>query len=238
MPDAAPLDFDIQHQPDDVTCGPTCLHAIYRYFGDAVPFSDVLASVPTLEEGGTLGVMLARDALKRGYRVTVVTWNLQVFDPTWFVDADVDLTDRLRARAAKKRSSKLRFATLAYLDFALNGGLVRFADLDTHLLRSYLNRGIPILSGLSSTFLYGESRERADGTPDDVAGDPAGHFTVLTGYDGKKREVYVTDPLHPNPLSKIHTYPVKLSRLVGAVYLGVLTYDANLVVIEPPSAGN
>ena len=29
-------DLEIQAQPDDLTCGPTCLHAVYRYFGDDV----------------------------------------------------------------------------------------------------------------------------------------------------------------------------------------------------------
>ena len=29
--------FEIQRQPDDVSCGPTCLHAVYRYFGDELP---------------------------------------------------------------------------------------------------------------------------------------------------------------------------------------------------------
>ena len=32
------LGFDIQAQPDEVTCGPTCLHALYNYYGDDVPF--------------------------------------------------------------------------------------------------------------------------------------------------------------------------------------------------------
>ena len=26
------LGFDIKAQPDDVTCGPTCLHALYEYY--------------------------------------------------------------------------------------------------------------------------------------------------------------------------------------------------------------
>ena len=56
---------------------------------------------------------------------------------------------------------------------------------------------------------------------------------MLTGYTPKSREIFVTDPLHPNALSVEHTYPVPIERVVGAIYLGVLTYDANLVVIQP-----
>lgn len=45
----------IETQPDTTTCGPTCLHAVYRHFGDQI-------------------------ALARGYRATIHTWNLEVFD--------------------------------------------------------------------------------------------------------------------------------------------------------------
>ena len=36
-PPTRELDLDILAQPDDETCGPTCLHAVYRYFGEVPP---------------------------------------------------------------------------------------------------------------------------------------------------------------------------------------------------------
>ena len=33
----AKLHLDILPQPDDSTCGPTYLHAVYRYWGDVLP---------------------------------------------------------------------------------------------------------------------------------------------------------------------------------------------------------
>jgi hypothetical protein len=228
--------FDIQRQPDDATCGPTCLHAVYRHFGDDMPFAELLEQVPTLEEGGTLGVLLANHALARGYEATIITWNLQLFDPTWFADPKIELGKRLERRGAEKKDPKLRFAAAAYVEFLDRGGRVEFRDLDPGLLRRYLRRRVPLLTGLSATFLYRESREHpVTGKPDDVTGEPAGHFVVLTGYEPEERSVLVSDPMYPNPLSKLHTYPVKMERVIGAIYLGVLTYDANLVVIEPPS---
>jgi len=228
------LTFEIRRQPDDRTCGPTCLHAVYRYFGDEIGLGEVLAQVPSLEQGGTLGVLLANHALARGYRVTVVTWNLQVFDPTWFESSAAPLRERLVLRSEKAANPSARFSANAYVEFLDRGGKIEFRDLEASLLRKYLRRNLPILTGLSATFLYRDSRERpVDDQPDDVAGDPVGHFVVLTGYDPTTREVLVSDPLHPNPLSKIHTYPVKIERVIGATYLGVLTYDANLVILEP-----
>lgn len=226
--------FRIQRQPDDTTCGPTCLHAVYRYFGEDVPLGELLAQVPSLEGGGTLGVLLATHAVRRGYRARVITWNIDVFDPTWFEPGAPPLVDKLRARIKARRAPKLRVAARAYVDFLEAGGAVEFRDLNPGLLRKYLKRGVPVLTGLSATFLYREPREIADeNRPDDVAGDPSGHFVVLTGYRAAEREVLVSDPLYPNPLAAEHTYPVDMDRLIGAIYLGVLTYDANLVVIEP-----
>ena len=228
------LDLDIQSQPDDATCGPTCLHAVYRYFGDASPLDALTSEVPSLEEGGTLGVMLANHALAKGYRATIVTWNLQLFDPTWFRESGPDLRSRMRERSQVRNDPRLRTASTAYEAFLDAGGKLEMRDLSPRLLRRFLGRRLPILTGLSATFLYRDSRERGhDNKPDDVAGDPVGHFVVLSGHVPKTREVLVSDPLHPNPLSQIHTYRVPMERVVGAIYLGVLTYDANLVVIEP-----
>lgn len=226
--------FEIRRQPDDATCGPTCLHAVYRYFGDDVQLDDLLLQVPTVVGGGTLGVLLAIHALSRGYRVKIVTWNLQIFDPTWFPGDRVRLRERLLLRAQAKEDPKLRMAARAYVDFLDTGGELEFRDLEPALLRHYLTRHVPVLTGLSASFLYREAREHAiDGRPDDIAGDPVGHFVVLTGYRPELREVLLSDPLHPNPLAVVHTYPVRMERLIGAIYLGVLTYDANLIVIEP-----
>ena len=61
------LGFDIRRQPDAATCGPTCLHALYRYYGDPIGLEDVIAQVPQWQEGGTLAVYLAIHALRRGY---------------------------------------------------------------------------------------------------------------------------------------------------------------------------
>lgn len=229
------LPFEIRRQPDDATCGPTCLDAVYRYFGEHVSLEELVRNIPVLPEGGTLGVLLGTDALSRGYRATVVTWNLHVFDPTWFGPDAAPLHESLAQRAEARRDlAKLQVAIRAYLEFLDRGGQIEFRDLEPALIMQVLRRRVPILTGLSATFLYREARERPDeNEPDAVGGDPVGHFVVLTGFDTSKREVFVSDPLHPNPFSEAQTYSVSMERVIGAIYLGVLTYDANLILIEP-----
>jgi hypothetical protein len=228
------LRVEILPQPDDFTCGPTCLHALYSYFGDEVPLEQVIAEVPVLENGGTLDVLLANHALTRGYSARIFTYNVQMFDPTWFNRKGVDLAERLRLQSEHKESERLRIATEAYLLFLQRRGELRFEELTTALVRKYLSREVPILTGLSATYLYGTAREYGpDGRPDDIRGKPAGHFVVLCGYDKETREVLVADPLQKNPLSGTNQYTVSIDRVISAILLGILTYDANLLIIEP-----
>ncbi len=232
--------LDMLPQPDDTTCGPTCLHAVYRYFDDPLPLRQVIEEVHVLEGGGTLEVLLACHALRRGYRATIYTYNLQIFDPTWFAPgAKVDLAAKLKAQMAVKEKPKLAVATEAYLEYLRLGGEIRFQDLSGRLLRKYLKQETPILCGLSATYLYHCAREHH---PDpnqptmqynDVKGTPTGHFVVLCGYDMETRQVLVADPAHQNPLGgdKQH-YSVSIDRLLGAIMLGIMTYDGNLLILK------
>jgi hypothetical protein len=42
------LGLEILRQPDNVTCGPTCLHAVYRYYGEDLSLNEVIRTTPTL----------------------------------------------------------------------------------------------------------------------------------------------------------------------------------------------
>lgn len=236
--DLARLQFDIQPQPDDFTCGPTCLHAIYRFYGRTIPLADLIEAVPKTPSGGTADVYLANDALQRGYRVTIHTHNIRLFDPTWF-HPGVDIAAKLRAQSAFKGTQRPVFAQLteAYLEFFRLGGQLRLTDLTSGFLRKHLQRGVPLLTGLSSTYLYRHPREYGDDDhDDDVRGEPQGHFVVLCGYHGESRTVLVADPFEENPLAPGQHYEVALDRAIGAIMLGVLTHDASIVVIEPDSS--
>src|SRR5258707_884513 len=228
------LRVEILPQPDDFTCGPTCLHALYRYFGDRLPLERVISEVPVLDNRGTLDVLLANHALARGYSARIFTYNVQMFDPTWFDGRPVDLPERLRLQLEHKDSDRLRVATEAYLLFLAKGGQLRFEELTTALIRKYLNREIPILTGLSATYLYRNAREFGpEGRSDDIRGKPAGHFVVLCGYDKETREVLGGDPLLKDPLPGTHYYAVSIARVFAAILLGILTYDANFLIIDP-----
>ncbi|MCM2374630.1 C39 family peptidase [Aporhodopirellula aestuarii] len=238
------LTLEIQSQPNDTSCGPTCLAAVYDYWNRPVDLKELLGKIGELDGGGTLAVDLACDALERGYSASIVTYNLQLFDPTWFnedgeIESATVLADRLERQLHSKKNhsnidiDRLRASTQSYLTYLALGGQVRMQPLDEILLVSMLARETPILCGLSATYLYRESRETKWGKPDDIGGSPTGHFVVMHGFSPKNRTVLIADPLHPNPMAPTNKYVAPLARVTSAILLGIVTFDANLLTIFP-----
>ncbi len=231
------IHMEILPQPDDITCGPTCLHAVYNYYEDERNLMQVIQEVPKLADGGTLAVLLGLHALENGYDATLYTYDVKVFDPTWFRPSlNIDLSAKLREQIQHKSGKKIRFASEAYLRFLGLGGRITFEDLKPSLIRRLLKHDTPILTGLCSTYLYRTAREIEQGNRmiyDDIRGVPVGHFVVLCGYNMEAKTARVADPLMPNPVSDEQIYEVELNHLICSIMLGILTFDANLLVITP-----
>jgi hypothetical protein len=226
------LALDISRQPTDSTCGPTCLHAVYNYLEEVVPLEEVISTVEYLDAGGTLAVMLGIDALKRGFEVEVVTYNLKIFDPSWFQEKNIDLTKKLRQQLIFKKDPKFIQASEAYIKYLELGGKISYKTLNESLIMHYLAQNKPVLTGLSATYLYNEKREMGEPVVfNDIEGEPSGHFVVLHGIDSVKGLVKIADPLHANAYKK-QIYQVSIDHLICAILLGIITYDANLLIIN------
>ena len=229
--------YHIKRQPDETTCGPTSLHSIYNFYGDNISIEEVISEIKQEDDGGTFASILGTHSLKRGYSAKLYTVNMKIFDPSWFNDrGECDsrfLINKLLKQARFKKSHRFINATNAYIEFLENGGKILLEDLNAQLLQKYLRKDIPIISGLSSTFLYRSKREFND-KENDIKGESTGHFVVLYDYDKQTRLVSVADPYRPRQMKKKKYYKVNLPRLVCAILLGVLSYDANLLIIERP----
>ncbi len=235
-PEALLLEIPTLRQPDDVSCGPTCLYKVVRGYGEGRSFDEIAGHVRRNDDGGTLGVYLGQAALDLGYDATIYSYNLRVLDPTWSELSATHLADRLSARADLVREPKLHNAIVAYSAFVRAGGSVHFEDLSAELLVSLLDRGHPIVCGLSATYLYRTPRENPHtNAPDDVAGEPAGHFLVVCGYRQHGKHFVVSDPYRGLPMTVTGTYEVGAHRLLNAILLGDVTYDGVLLVVAPRS---
>jgi hypothetical protein len=225
-------------QPDDVTCGPTCLRKVYNFFGLEVEMEEVLGELDRNEDGGTLAVFLGVAAMQRGFSARIYSYDLRIFDPTWASLRRDALAEKLRLRLPHLRSAKTLRASKAYLRFLRMGGDIGFDELTPRLLKSILDRNHPVLAGLSATHLYQMPRERHDPetnllVDDDVAGEPTGHFVVIVGYEQWGRRFSVRDPSAHVPVSRDGRQVVEAQRLINSILLGDLTYDAVLLEIWP-----
>lgn len=242
------IELQIHSQPDDETCGPTSLHAIYQYYGLTLSLEEVINTVARSLSGGTLAPMLGQDARKRGFKTRIYVNNVTIFDPTWFRVGNHSLShhgigdknlliQKLKAQLNYKNTPDILQESQSYIDYLNLGGEICFKTISVQLLKEYFKRHIPILTGLSATYLYRSPREiytpNGKGSYDDIRGTPCGHFVVLCGYDNKNRLIVVADPQQTNPLSKDNYYKVSSHRLINSIMLGVLTYDANLLIIQP-----
>lgn len=223
----------ILNQPDDSSCGPTSLHAVYRHWGLGLSLDEVMRSVNYLPQGGTLAVMLGMDALQRGLKTRIYSYNLKMFDPSWEKLTNKELIECLENQLRYKNGKKFIQATRAYQQYLEMGGEIVFEDLQRNILERYLLNGIPILTGLSATYLYSSKREYTDHKDrsiyHDLRGEPMGHFVVLSGMDGD--HVLIADPYKENPISGENYYQVNINRLINSIMLGIVTYDANMLIV-------
>jgi len=229
------MKIDILSQPDDSSCGPTSLHAVYAYLGYKIRLESLLEEVRFLSEGGTLAVLLGLDALKRGFHAKIYSYNLRIFDPTWHHLGCKSLVEKLQLQLVHKTGKKFTEATLAYIHFLQSGGIISFEDLTQDLLLKYFKMNLPVLAGLNSNYLYRSAREYVKSDKktvfDDIRGEPQGHFVVLHGITGNDR-IMVADPYVKNPISLSNYYGVNVNRLINAIHLGIVTYDANLLIVS------
>ena len=230
------MNVKILPQPDDVTCGPTSLHAIYHHYGYQISLHRLISEIEMLEGGGTLGVFLGLDALKRGFDATIHSVNLEIFDPTWVNLSMQALADKLRQEYAAKHRAKLRVAIKAYLRFIELGGIVSLKDFKPGLFDRYFKKNVPLIAGVSTTFLYQSKREYTNSDNmsvfDDIHGDPMGHFVVVYG-ENEEKKFLIADPDCTNPIAHDHYYAVERNRLVHSILLGILTYDSLILAVQP-----
>ncbi|NCP83884.1 MAG: hypothetical protein GW809_04455 [Bacteroidetes bacterium] len=222
-------------QPDDVTCGPTSLQAVYSFFGENVDLNDLITEIEMLEGGGTLAVYLGIHAMKLGYKATVYSYNLRVFDPSWFSFNSEQLIKKLKKQLEYKDGKKFTKTCNAYLEFLEKGGTLRFDNLEPQVIQQYTSAQLPVIAGLSSTYLYPSKREFETRNNkiiyDDVRGEPTGHFVVVKEINEK--EVWIADPYQQNPYNSANReYKIPVHRFINSVMLGVITYDANLLILE------
>lgn len=227
-------EFYLKIQPNETSCGPSCLYSIYKMLGAKVSFVKLLSKIQQFQEGGgTLSVVLGIDAIERGYEVDLHAMNINIFDPSWFQLSKNEIKQKLMQRLLlRKNKKKEKFVIRKYIEFIELGGNLIFGDVTSKLLIKHFNNKHILLVGLSATWLYQSKRENSEtNVADDITGDPVGHFVLAYQYDKKNRTVFVGDPYPLNP-SKNPFYHVPIERFITSLHLGIYTYDANILIVK------
>ena len=90
-----------------------------------------------------------------------------------------------------------------------------------------------MLTGLSSTYLYRQPRESGPtDRPDDIQGVPQGHFVVIAGWQPPERAGFSSSiRTSRTATARRFSYWLGIDRVVAAILLGIVTHDANVLVI-------
>ncbi len=231
-------------QPDDVSCGPTCLAQVLAWYGDLRSISELTARLRRNPDGGTMAVHLGQLALELGYRARIYPFGVRVFDPTWWELDPAALRARLVARQERQEDPTERVLLGFWTRFLESGGQVRFGEPSASMLVGVLRKDRPLICGLNATWLYRESREDPwTNQPDDIGGAQVGHFVTLVGYTGAGLHIHVNDPSDAAPFAaggdhgdlRNGRYPLPADRLLHAILLGDSTRDAMVLEIWPSS---
>jgi len=119
------IPLQIRTQPDDETCGPTSLHAIYQHYALPITLEQIIQEVERSVSGGTLAPLLGKHALQNQFSSTIYVNNLNLFDPSWFKGDPPPasfLINKLRIDA--RSSFQLRNPTEPNSKFAEKGTLM------------------------------------------------------------------------------------------------------------------
>ena len=177
--------LDVPHtfqKKGSAECGLACVWMVEKYFGIDVSIPRLRREIPVTERG-TYAPQLGLHLLQSGLDVEIVTMN-----PWLFTTADVGIgPPEMRARITQwrdrlsLRDEEGRLGAEYFIRFLDCGGTIRVQIPDEEYIRESLNAGSPLISLMTTCFLFGEV-------------DFNLHFTVVVGYDPTERALLVHDP--------------------------------------------
>ena len=213
------------------TCGPSSLQQVFAYYGIKKSINQLLKEIK-LYKKGTFDGQLGLCALENGFKAIIIDYNLHAYDPTWFKLSKKALIKKLK-QSLKHRKGEYKTKVQWLIKYFEAGGNIKFEIVTPELIKSYLKKKIPVIVCLMMTSLYKEKRritikqkKGRRSIKSDLKGKPAGHYLVVSGYDGDK--LFVTDPYYNIPYSKKGEYKISSKELIASI----LMWNGSLLIIE------
>ena len=211
---------------------------ILNHYGISKTIDDIKSEVPVYisKSGVPLGSSLGHIAtyfITLGFKTTLHTVDIEIFDPSWSGLTSLELIDNLRLRRQHFKSVKYEVEALdvifdGYIKFLEAGGKIVFPIIDENYLIDLLSLG-PIYCSVNYNFLNSTSKYLFEGsvsTHDPVKGSSFAHIVTLAGFhDGQFK---VVDPDAEFGGVRL----INSSLLVGSIYLAESDYDPLLITLE------
>jgi len=173
-------------------CGPSSLQQVLEYYGRKISLKDILANVKMFPFG-TPPPYLAIGAKKLGYKVRLISFDVNYVDPSWKNSPKNEIIEKLKKRLPTIKNRIINRRTKGLI-MALESGVELDIKIPSEkILIKYMKRGIPPIITLSYNVLHDYKRKLNDKL-DDVKGLPTGHYVVVSGYDDNN--FIVTDPFN------------------------------------------
>ncbi|MFH0836749.1 MAG: C39 family peptidase [Candidatus Aenigmatarchaeota archaeon] len=180
----------------EMTCGPSCLQQIFAYHGKIVDLDDIIKILDkkkgfVLTGTSTWHLGFCADAF--GYKSDVISYDVNIIDPTWMKLSKKELVKKITKRIILEKLSFSKTRLMAMQDYILYGGSYSFTMPSKDILLKYLKKKIPVIIRLCSTLLYNNSRIDWNSCKfNDIKGYPFGHYVVVSGYENG--HFIITDP--------------------------------------------
>ncbi|EKD49506.1 MAG: hypothetical protein ACD_63C00118G0002 [uncultured bacterium] len=198
-------------------CVPACLQQIFAFYHKKIEQAEILENLSMPKHGMSIpqaGIF----TLKTGFKPLIITNNIYIFDPSWFRLTVKELLKRLIER--RKYVDRYNQSVIDdFLQYFKEKGRIQFDTLSTELLVKYLEKNIPIIAELASTFLYKMRKSSTPGSFDDAnRGEIEGHGVVIAGYINHTFKIIDPD-VKNNPYSKDGIYWISEQDLLASIFI-------------------
>ena len=154
----APIVLDVRRfvQPDDLSCGPTCLAQVYRYYGhDKRAVRTVIDETARNPDGGTLAVYLGVSALRNGFGAasTRTTCGSSI-PPGGSSPAAIAQAGEAAPAPGRPARPKLQRSRAAYIEFLGPRRQGALPELTRELMVRILAAAVTPSSRVGATYLY------------------------------------------------------------------------------------
>ncbi len=181
-------------------CGPTCLAEVMEFYTkEKFDIKDLVKESKSPYKNMDWFFLFGMSALKRGFKVKIITVSTEILDPSWISLNPKKLVRKMKKRIKylEGRKRKDRYLIEWNLEplkkavkFIEAGGELIFSLITIDLLKYFVKKKMPIIVPVNENIFYGIKRTKDD-EYDDIRGYPSGHIVVISGY--AKKDFIITD---------------------------------------------